>query len=179
MKKSLSLVLALAMLLTMAALPSFAEEKEPVVLKVFYATSRPMNEATDLTREYIKEHVGVDFDLTEGDGSNFAQQLSLYASEHKMPDVVRLDYDLWKEYAADGAWADLTDYITDEYADLNNYVGEYWTYGKQDGRIVGVPSLSGTPSNHVIAIRKDWLDKLNMDIPQTLDDYIEVMRAFT
>lgn len=92
---------------------------------------------------------------------------------------MRLDYDLWKEYAAEGAWADLTDYVTDEYTDLNNYVGEYWTYARQNGRIMGVPSLSGTPSNHVVAIRQDWLNKLNLEVPKTLDDYITVMRAFT
>lgn len=178
MKKILSLVLSLAMLLISAAMPAVAEE-EPVVLNVFYATSRPMNEATNLTREYIKEKIGVDFNLTEGDGSNFQQQLALYIADNKMPDVVRLDYDLWKEYAAEGAWADLTDYVTDEYTDLNNYVGEYWTYAKQDGRIMGVPSLSGTPSNHVVAIRKDWLDKLNLEVPKTLEDYITVMRVFT
>ena len=108
MKKILSLVLSLAMLLTSAAMPAVAEE-EPVVLNVFYATSRPMNEATNLTREYIKEKIGVDFNLTEGDGSNFQQQLALYIADNKMPDVVRLDYDLRKEYAEEGAWADLTD----------------------------------------------------------------------
>lgn len=178
MKKILSLVLSLAMLLTMAALPVFAEE-EPVVLNVFYATSRPMNDATDLTREYIKEQIGVDINLTQGDGANFAQQLALYIADGNMPDVVRLDYDMWKEYAVEGAWADLTDYVTDECTDLNNYVGDYWTYAKQDDRIFGVPSLSGTPSNHVIAIRQDWLTKLGLEVPATLDDFINVMRAFT
>ncbi len=179
MKKTLSLVLTLAMLLTMVALPSFAEESEPVVLKVFYSTSRPMNEATNLTREYIKEEIGVDFDLTEGDGSNFAQQLALYIADGNMPDVVRLGYTMWQEYADEGAWADLTDYITDEYTDLHSYVGDNWSYAKVDGRILGVPSLTGTPTNHVVSIRKDWLDKLGLEIPQTLDEYIEVMRAFT
>ena len=51
MKKILTLVLTLALVLTATALPALAED--PVVLNVFYATSRPMNEATDLTREYI------------------------------------------------------------------------------------------------------------------------------
>lgn len=177
MKKILTLVLTLALVLTATALPALAEE--PVVLNVFYATSRPMNEATDLTREYIKNEIGVDFNLTEGDGSNFSQQLALYIANGDMPDVIRLDYAMWKEYAAEGAWADLTDYITDEYTDLNNYVGDNWTYAKQDGRIYGVPSVSGTPSNHVIAIRQDWLTKLGLEVPVTLDDFVNVMRAFT
>ena len=69
MKRFLSLVLSLAMLLTSAAMPAVAEE-EPVVLNVFYAPSRPMNEATKLTREYIKEKIRVDFNLTQGHGSN-------------------------------------------------------------------------------------------------------------
>ena len=178
MKRILALVLSLAMLLTMAALPAFAEE-EPVVLNVFYATTRAMNEATDLTREYIKEQTGVDFNLIPGDNSNFAQQLALYIADGNMPDVVRLDYSMWKEYAVEGAWADLTDYITDDLTDLNNYVGDYWRYVRQDDRVYGVPSLSAVPSSNVLAIRKDWLDAKGLDIPVTLDEFVNVMRAFT
>ena len=121
----------------------------------------------------------MDFNLIPGDNSNFAQQLALYIADGNMPDVVRLDYSMWKEYAVEGAWADLTDYITDDLTDLNNYVGDYWRYVRQDDRVYGVPSLSAVPSSNVLAIRKDWLDAKGLDIPVTLDEFVNVMRAFT
>ena len=70
MKKLLSLMLAAFLLLTASA--AFAEESGDVVtLDVFYASSRPMNEVTELTRQYMIDNIGVDFNLIQGDGSNF------------------------------------------------------------------------------------------------------------
>ena len=66
MKKLLSMVLAVLMLLTASA--AFAEEGGDVVtLDVFYASSRPMNEATELTRQYMIDNLGIDFNLIQGD----------------------------------------------------------------------------------------------------------------
>ena len=67
MKKLLSMVLAVLMLLTASA--AFAEEGGDVVtLDVFYASSRPMNEATELTHQYMIDNLGIDFNLIQGDG---------------------------------------------------------------------------------------------------------------
>lgn len=46
-----------------------------------------------------------------------------------------------------------------------------------DGRVYGVPGVTTTDSYGVI-IRRDWLDKLRLPVPRTLDEYISVMRAF-
>ena len=176
MKKTLSLLLALVMLL--AAVPAFATAENPVKLDVFYASSRPMNEATNLTYQYMIDNLGVDFNLIQGDSSNFAQQLALYISSGDMPDVVLLDYSMWKEYAAEGAWADLTPYLGENYPDLMEYVGDYWPYVTNDGQIQGIPSIAEVPTSTVTFIRQDWLDNLGLETPVTIEDYTNVMRAF-
>jgi len=43
----------------------------------------------------------------------------------------------------------------------------------------GLASPGTIEKNEGILIRKDWLDKLGLPIPVTLDDYMNVMRAFT
>lgn len=176
MKRTLSILLA-AMLFCFAAIPALAED-DVVELNVFYATSRPMNDATELTRQYIRDNLGVDINLTQGDSSNFAQQLALYISSGDMPDVVWLSYPAWKEYQDEGAWADISGYI-DQYPGLDEYVGENWAYMTDDGGVYGVPSMLSVPSSHVPFIRQDWLDKLGLDKPETLDEMTEVLRAFT
>ncbi len=176
MKKYLSLILAL--LLAVSAMPALGETTEPVKLDIFYASSRPMNEATELIHQYMIDNLGVDFNLIQGDSSNFNQQLALYISSGDMPDVVWLDYTTWKEYADEGAWADLTPYIGDDYPNLMAYVEDNWPYVTEDEMIQGVPSLGHVPSGQVVAIRKDWLDKLGLAVPTTIDEYTEVMRAF-
>lgn len=177
MKKTLATILMAALLLSMAAMPAMAEE--PVTLNVFYASTRPMNEATDLTRAYIRDHLGVDINLIQGDSTNFSQQLALYISSGDMPDVVWLGFSAWKEYAQEGAWADISDYILDEYTDLNEYIGDNWISMTIDDGIYGVPSMLDVPSSHVTFIRQDWLDTVGLAKPTTLAELTEVFRAFT
>ncbi|WP_127581757.1 extracellular solute-binding protein [Paenibacillus koleovorans] len=47
----------------------------------------------------------------------------------------------------------------------------------KDGKIYGIPSLSGAPANRVVYMRQDWLDKLNMPQPKTVDDYLKFFEA--
>ncbi len=180
MKKFLALLMLVAMLLSATSVfPVLAEDK-PVPLNVFYATSRPMNEATDLTRQYIANNVGVDINLIQGDGSNFEQQLALYISGGDMPDVIWCKYSVWKDYAQQGAWADIKPYLTEEISpQLMEYVGENWDYLTIEGAVMGVPSMLDVPSSHVTFIRQDWLDNLKLEKPTTLDEFTEVMRQFT
>ena len=179
MKKMLSLLLMIFMLVPMAS--ALAEEGGDVVtLDVFYASSRPMNEATELTRQYMIDNIGVDFNLIQGDGGNFTQQLALYVSGGDMPDVVMCDYSVWRDYALDGAWADLSSYLSEENCpELMTYVGDNWNYMTMDGQILGVPSMLDVPSSHVTFVRQDWLDNLGLEMPTTLDEFTEVLRAFT
>ena len=177
MRRTLSLILSLLLVLT--AIPAMADATDPVKLDVFYATSRPMNEATELTHQFMIDNLGVDFNLIQGDSGSFDQQLALYISSGDMPDVIWCSYATWQSYASEGAWADLTPYLTEEaYPDLMKYVGGNWPYVTVDGAIQGVPSLNNVPSSQIMAIRGDWLENLKLEVPKTLDEYTEVMRAF-
>lgn len=178
MKKLVSLLLAL--ILVCAALPALAEDTSVVTLDVFMSNNRSMNDATNLTRQYMIDNIGVDLNLIQGDGSTFDQQLALYITDKNMPDVVHCSYTAWKGYVGDGAWADIAPYLNaEDYPYLMEYVGDNWSYMMEDGAIYGIPSVLGVPTNYVIDIRKDWLDNLNLEIPVTIEDFTNVMRAFT
>ena len=57
MKKYLALLIAMLMALTL--LPAAVAEEEPVTVDMFYVSSRPMNEFTDMTRAYVRDTIGV------------------------------------------------------------------------------------------------------------------------
>lgn len=179
MKRFVSVAMASALACASLGLPARANEEEAVTLDVFLASSRPMNEATELTRQYIRDTLGVDINLIQGDVTNFSQQLALYVSSGDMPDIVLCDYSVWMDYARTGAWADLTPYLGEEYADLMEYVGEDWAYTTVDDGVYGIPDELNVPSSHVTYIRQDWLDHLGLEVPSTLDEFTEVMRQFT
>jgi putative aldouronate transport system substrate-binding protein len=48
---------------------------------------------------------------------------------------------------------------------------------KIDGKLYGVP-LQNTLARYGVLVRKDWLDKLGMDVPHTIDELTEVAIAF-
>ena len=62
---------------------------------------------------------------------------------------------------------------------LNSDGGKNFGSSKENDVLYGIPSGNAEriPSQF-LWIRKDWLDKLGLDVPKTLDDVVEVARAF-
>ena len=85
MKRLLSLLIAAIMLL--AIVPTALADEEPVTLTLSYQSSRPINEYTELTHQYIKDNLGIDINLIQG-GDNWKQQLSLYITSGDIPDYM-------------------------------------------------------------------------------------------
>ncbi|CAN7351207.1 extracellular solute-binding protein [Paenibacillus sp. LjRoot153] len=82
------------------------------------------------------------------------------------------------QMATSGAFWDITPYIKD-YKTLSAMPAVVWDNAKIKGKNYGVPrprSLEGVWGVHV---RKDWLDKLGMKVPETMDEMYAVLKAFT
>ncbi|HSD84006.1 MAG TPA: extracellular solute-binding protein [Anaerolineae bacterium] len=48
-----------------------------------------------------------------------------------------------------------------------------------DGKMYGLPQPGALPRTDALVIRKDWLDKLGLETPKTLEDFMTVAKAFT
>ena len=48
-----------------------------------------------------------------------------------------------------------------------------------DGHSYGLSQSGSVDRNEGVLVRKDWLDRLGLPVPVTLDDYYNVMKAFT
>jgi len=75
-----------------------------------------------------------------------------------------------------GTFWDLTDYIQD-YPNLAQVNPLIYENVSLDGRTYGLP-LVRPISRFAITYRKDWMDKLGLQEPQTLDDFYNILRAF-
>lgn len=186
MKKALSLLVALSLALALFIVPAVAEAEEPVTVNMFYQSSRPMNELTDLTRQYVRDTIGVDMNLVQG-GDNWQQQLALYISGGDIPDLIAfMDETTFLDYAAQGVFYDITDIVHD-YDNILWYLNsvdgltadEALARTTVDGRIYGLPSITIAKSYYSTNIRTDWLNKLGLEIPVTLDEFRNVMEQFT
>src|SRR5690625_5188612 len=79
--------------------------------------------------------------------------------------------------ARDGAFWDITDYI-DDYENLSQLNDIIRNNISIDGKIYGLPRTRPL-GREAVSIRKDWLENLGLDMPETIDDFYEVLKAFT
>ena len=181
MKKALAIILSLMMLSSL--IPGLAAADEPVTVTAMWNAARPQNEFTEETRKYIEDTLGINIDLTQV-SENFEQALALAVSSGDIPDLIWMDYDTYVSYAKEGLFYDIGDLVKN-YPDLMEYVntngsGDYcWDRMTIDGAVYGVPTRSVNKTMYTAAIRQDWLDKLGLKVPETLDELTEVLRAFT
>ncbi|MBB3131248.1 ABC-type glycerol-3-phosphate transport system substrate-binding protein [Paenibacillus rhizosphaerae] len=85
----------------------------------------------------------------------------------------------WDDYASKGAIIPLNDLLDQYGQDIKKaWPEEAWEYmTDKDGKIWGIPR--GEPSVHYpIWVRSDWLKKLNLEMPQNLEELEAVMKAF-
>lgn len=121
------------------------------------------------------------------DHKRFKEEMQMMFASGDIPDVVK-GYDGYTHRAMcnsveNGVFQPLDEYLAnaeEKYPNLMNAIPEEaWAYNKYDGKIYGIPVayLSNT-SRRATYIRKDILDKTGLDIPTTLDETIELLRAF-
>jgi len=77
----------------------------------------------------------------------------------------------------DGTIEPLDDYLKDN-ANWNSMPEEYKKCYKFNGKTYAIPG-GFTGNLFTRSIRKDWLDKLGLKTPETVDDFLAVVRAFT
>lgn len=76
-----------------------------------------------------------------------------------------------------GAFWDLTDYLKD-YGNLSRINETVLSNTMIDGRVYGIPRTR-TLMRHGITYRKDWLEKVGLETPKTMEEFRKVLEAFT
>lgn len=118
-----------------------------------------------------------------GHGDDFTQQMTVRFASGELPDMIRtdsIDSTMHPGALDKGVFQDLTPLIEKYGPNLKKKIpAEAWSSPKvsKDGKIFGIPALSALPATRVVYIRQDWLDKLGMQQPKTIDDYLKYFEA--
>ncbi|OMD42311.1 hypothetical protein BSK56_25795 [Paenibacillus borealis] len=139
-----------------------------------------------LTR-WGKEHLGIQIETTllGGDATQYNTKLRLaLTGSEKLPDVLPVyDTSLENDLIQSGLVKDITEDISKYMPNrLKEIYKEYPTAFNpviQDGKVYGMPIAPNLTEGQVMLIRQDWLDKLNLKAPTTLDEFEKVIAAFT
>lgn len=76
-----------------------------------------------------------------------------------------------------GAFWELSDYI-DDYENLAQYNPDVLRNSSVNGNVYGIYRERDIMRSTAV-IRRDWLENLGLDVPETLDDLYDVLHAFT
>ncbi|MBW4847396.1 MAG: ABC transporter substrate-binding protein [Lachnospiraceae bacterium] len=116
-------------------------------------------------------------------GTTYQEQLNLKIAAGEAPDMFMPVNGMEADLVKNGALLDLTDLLPEKAPHLWETVPkEVWDVIRSydpsgQGRIYMIPSVFDYPLMSAI-IRQDWLDKLNLSMPETQEDFLNVLRAF-
>ncbi|WP_274650964.1 extracellular solute-binding protein [Paenibacillus humicola] len=115
--------------------------------------------------------------------TNLDQKVSLAIASNDLPDAMKVNKVQLREMVESGQLEEMTEAV--KYA--SPFIQEAWktTNGEAmasatfDGKLMAIPGVgSSDGALHNLWIRKDWLDKLGLELPKTLDDLEKVAKAF-
>ncbi|RAV21429.1 extracellular solute-binding protein [Paenibacillus contaminans] len=147
------------------------------------ANAQLPSDAKDFVKKTIEEKFNVKIRLDYMPvGQDYVTRLNTQLASNQPPDVWRdANGDGGLKYALDGILADVGTFVTPQ--TMPNYF-KYWIdetvfqgYQFADGTF-RMPSSYSKEVYRTWYIRKDWLDNLNLSVPKTYDEYLNVLRAF-
>lgn len=161
-----------------------AEKEEPVQLTWLVGqTSAEVDDNAEVVKK-IEERFNIDLKAWYVDSKNFQENLNVRFAGGEMPDILVIDtLSLLPTYVDGGIIGELPIETIREkaptYAKIadENDDGTLWSTMIYNGKNYGVTNpMDAVPM--AMFWRKDWLDKLGLEVPETLDEYEEVLTAF-
>jgi putative aldouronate transport system substrate-binding protein len=135
--------------------------------------------------KYIEDTLNIDitFDWV-APSETFVDKLNLTISSGQFPDIMIVNPLQLQQLAVANAIEDMTPYIeTYANSDIKNAYEQTEGLALQaatiDGKIMGIPNVQPQADAPIMVwVRKDWLDKLGLEGPKTVDDIEAIARAF-
>ncbi len=192
-KKALALLLAIAMLLPVMA--GCGDTNKPVVegeeleLSIFFHIFSycVFDDEWPVFQEAAKR-TGIKLHGTAVETvSSSEQAFSTMLADSTLPDIVGYTGTDLKKAGMDGALIPLEDLIEEYAPNIHKFLNENpelkATATAADGHIYFIPGTAADPSDgnvpsHGWFIRTDWLDKLGLEVPKTVDELYNVYTAF-
>lgn len=131
----------------------------------------------------FEEMMGVDLNITLIQHDGFTEKLGMMLAQGDFPDVISGDMPYTAVMSGaieNGLFLPLDDLLEEYGPNLMEQVPEnVWDELRgPDGHIYAIGDFLTNTARRCTIIRKDLLDELGLDIPETLDDYYNVLVAF-
>jgi putative aldouronate transport system substrate-binding protein len=163
--------------------------EEPATLRILQVQNPAVeNYETNTFTQWVQEQTNIQFEWQTAPIDEAQATLSLRLASGDYPDVI-MDFNpspsVLQLYGSQGIFIPLND-LLDQHAPM---ITSYWdafpaartASTAPDGNIYSLPSINDCYHCSMAAklwINQEWLDTLGLEMPQTTDEYAEVLRAF-
>ena len=135
---------------------------------------------------YLKEKLNIqNTNLFEAnDGDDYEQKVSMAIVSGEIPDIMGVgDYDTLKQLYENDLIADLTEVYENCASDkikeiYDSYDGVCLETATFDGKLMGLPTTEISHGPGILWLRKDWMDKCNLEEPKTMEDIYNILKQF-
>ncbi|MCA0756997.1 extracellular solute-binding protein [Paenibacillus sp. N4] len=171
----------------------FGKYETPVTINVGQAIdptdkSLPQGDTPENNQytRHIKEQLNIDTKIIwqTASGKDYDQKVNLSIASDDLPDLVIVNDAQLRQMVKAGQVEDLTEAF-EKYASpaikgiIEKTEGRALDAVTFDGKMMALPSVTARgDAVHTMWIRKDWLDKLGLEVPKTVEELEKVAKAF-
>ncbi|WP_169507534.1 extracellular solute-binding protein [Paenibacillus harenae] len=132
--------------------------------------------------DYVISKTGIDAKLETFPWNDYTQRLQTIIASGDIPELFRPAGTIDQTLITQGGALAL-DELLQEYAPnlWKKFPEEVWNKvraASDDGKIYYIPKYDSDMPGRSIIMRKDWLENVGMEVPTTLEEYVEVLKAF-
>ncbi|TLS38390.1 extracellular solute-binding protein [Pseudalkalibacillus caeni] len=155
---------------------------EKVTLKV-YRPANVVDPKTDPILQEIGNRLGVNVEIVTAPWDQSNNKVNLMMQSQEEIDIIQAEFQAspWKQWAEDGLMYSIDELLKGKEKDFP-YVESITKAESFKGLQVENERFFIPGSHHgqdtALFIRKDWLEKLNLEMPKTMDDFYNVLKAF-
>lgn len=144
------------------------------------------NEENNIRTRFYEKHLNAKMKVafSAASGEAYDQQVSMALVSGEIPDIMYVsDYTTVKQLAENDLIADLTDVYETVASDItkdmyDSYDGRCLNGASMDGRLMALPGTTIDTGAELLWLRQDWMDKLNLEAPKSLEDVEAILKAF-
>ncbi len=163
--------------------PSAPKMKLSIFINSTPSSNLPTDPKNDFVRTKIEEKFNVELNTTYmPGGQDYNNKINALIAANNAPDMWRdFNGDGGNSYVLNGVLADMTPFVSK--TTMPNYYNHWVTeQGMKLYQIQNEFYRAPIPYQknlyYAYYIRKDWLDKLGLNVPKSYDEYLNVLRAF-
>lgn len=181
-KRGIAALLAFVMIIAMCSCGSKDknDSAEGKTLTIMMSITENGGSDTQIIDEMVKA-TGVKVEIIRAPVASYGEKLNVTLASGDLPDIVFMSEDNMTSWTDEGALLPLDDLIEEHGKNFKKVFSDEdkkELVNPTDGQLYGMPYILRLPAMSTMGVRRDWLDKLGLEAPDTIEELENVLTEF-